>query len=113
MSDPNLHITALTFIMRHEAEHLDGAALVRRTANHLAEQHDISADTAFNIASQAWAEYDGRGEADWIDVSRTTSRCVLLHLADGTTVAVTARHLNQAVELLREAGVSMPNHCQL
>lgn len=111
MSDPNLHITALTFIMRHEAEHLDGADLVKRTAGHLTEQHHISADTAFNIASQAWAEYDGRGEADWIDISRTTSRCVLLHLGDGQTVAFTARHLNQAAELLRDAGVSLPNHC--
>lgn len=111
MNNANLHVTALTFIMRHDAEHLDGADLVKRTTDYLTEQHDISTDTAFNIASQAWAEFDGRGDAEWIDISRTTSRCVLLHMGDGTTVAFTASHLNQAADLLRTNGVTLPNHC--
>lgn len=111
MSDSNLHVTALTFIMRHEAEHLDGADLVERTANHLTDQHDISTDTAFQIASQAWAEHESTGEAEWIDTSRTTSRCVLLRLESGQTVAFTAKHLSQAAELLFDSGVDLPRLC--
>lgn len=111
MSNVNLHVTAVTFIMRHDAEHLDGADLVRRTANYLTEEHHISAETAFQIATQAWAEFDGRDNAEWIDISRTTSRCVLLHLQSGQTVAFTARHLNQAAELLFANGVDLPRLC--
>lgn len=113
MATMTTHAQALLFIAAHAAEYLQGneALLIDRTADHLVDQHEIGRDTAFAIASQAWGEYDGRRHPGWIDMSRTNSRCVVLHLEGGGTVALGLRHLTRAVALLARDGVTLPCHC--
>lgn len=104
--------TALAFIIRHAAEHLDAEALVSRTADHVAAAHDISRATAFEVSSQAWAEYDGCNAEDWIDIARSTTRCVVVHLEGIGTAALTIRYLRETMDRLKQSGITPPVHGQ-
>lgn len=77
----DLHAMAMTFLMRHEAEHLDRDRhlLVARCVQHLVESACVSADTAEDVALQAIGEIESRHRREYVDLARTTSFAVFVH----------------------------------
>jgi hypothetical protein len=81
--DPHadLHTMAMTFLMRHEAEHLhhDRRLLVERCVRHLVELACVSADTAEDVVLQCVGEIESRDRREYVDLSRTTAFAVFVH----------------------------------
>jgi hypothetical protein len=77
----DLHAAAMTFLVRHDAEHLhhDRRLLVDRCVRHLVDTACVSMDTAEDVVLQTVGEIESRHRREYVDLSRTTSFAVFVH----------------------------------
>jgi hypothetical protein len=67
---------ASDFVEQHEAQHLDNAQLIQRTAAHLMAFADMSEDIAHELALHVVAEAHAKRVPAFLDVNNSTSYVV-------------------------------------
>jgi hypothetical protein len=77
----DLHTIAMTFLKRHEAEHLerDRHLLIERCVSHLTDVAGVSSDTAEDVVLQTVGEIESRHRREYVDLARTTAFAVFVH----------------------------------
>ena len=79
-TDKPLHYVALSFLVKHQGEHLDHdrALLIDRCAAHLIETQLVTKREAEVATLQAYGEFDSRRCKAYVDMSHTTSHAVFI-----------------------------------
>jgi hypothetical protein len=78
--EQTLHYSALAYLMKHQAEHLehDRILLIDRCVSHLIETRDVSQREAEIATLQAYGEHGSRECKAYVDMSLTTSHTVFI-----------------------------------
>lgn len=96
---PDPEQSARLFAARHAGEHLqrDYRLLIQRTAAHLQQTFELSAETANEEACRAVAEQMAAGCEAYIDIDNSTAYCVLVRIPGrGRTFVISLGELLEA-----------------
>ena len=94
MQSSPLYATAISFLNANAHEQAaHDQLLLTRCISHVIDRHNVSRDTARDVAVQAAGELAARGRREYIDCSRTTSYTLFLVDEHGRRHALTIRDL--------------------
>ncbi|MET3234360.1 UNVERIFIED_ORG: hypothetical protein ABIC54_006581 [Burkholderia sp. 1263] len=104
--DTSLHYTALAFLAKHHAEHLDPdrALLIDRCVAHLMNVSDVSKREAEVAALQAYGEHESRRCKAYVDMSLTTSHTIFVR--DPRTARLRVFTVAELIDLVKTPALS-------
>lgn len=102
---------ALSFIHRHQAEHLSRADLVRRAIEHLQVAFDLSDDAAERIAVRALCEFESSKTSLYIDIDNSTSTMIAVRDTRRNVIRVFSVHdIAQMLATAETAPIRTPSY---